>query len=199
MKICAIPNSHPPLPTNHQLLVHLKPNLIWSLMQLSSGKVTGRGFKVRHDEHTRKARANRLLSDGSRFYSRYPSVNSSRCNSKFRKGRIENLQQLMAYGFNPFSPGVLDLLTTDVSAGGVMFFDEREKELVERVNFKGRNSKQKIGQIAAYHFELLFDLCLAASKNVSQNPDFETCLVVWWKIDDIMISNVQIGKEDNQW
>ena len=34
---------------------------------IRSGKVTGRGFKVRHDEHARKAQANRLLSDGSAF------------------------------------------------------------------------------------------------------------------------------------
>ena len=176
-----------PPPSNFLLVKHSVQNLQGAYLYfdkntseyIRSVKVTGRGFKVRHDEHQRKVRANRLLSDGSRFYSRYPSVNSSRCNSKFRKGHFENLQQLVACGFNPSSPGIFDLLSTDVSAGGVMFFDEREQELVEKVNFKGRNSKEKFGEMAAYHFELLFGLCLAPSKNVSQNPGFETCLGVW--------------------
>eukprot|EP00957_Ditylum_brightwellii_P010510 796662-Ditylum_brightwellii.AAC.1 len=69
-----------------------------------------------------------------------------------------------------------NLLNKDISEGGLIIYDKREKELVSKINFRGQNKKEKYIEMVAYHFEFVFDLCIAACNNVSENPGFETCL-----------------------
>ena len=62
---------------------------------IRSGKVTRRGFRVRHEEHAKKSETQRTTST---FYSRYPSNKNEHRTS--RKGFFENLEQCVAVGFS---------------------------------------------------------------------------------------------------
>ena len=64
---------------------------------IRTGKVTGRGFAVRHAEHQRKASANK---GASKFYLRYPTKSSNRSGSSIRKGYFDNHVQSIAIGFD---------------------------------------------------------------------------------------------------
>eukprot|EP00957_Ditylum_brightwellii_P028346 2141027-Ditylum_brightwellii.AAC.1 len=79
-------------------------------------------------------------------------------------------------GFNP-TPHVANFLSKDISEGGQMIYNKREKELLSKINFRGQTVKEKYIKMAAYHFEFVFDLCIAACNNVSENPGFETCFI----------------------
>eukprot|EP00957_Ditylum_brightwellii_P092613 7052511-Ditylum_brightwellii.AAC.1 len=92
-----------------------------------------RGFSVRHEEHKKKARANKQTSASNK----------------------------------------------DISKGGLMIYDKREKKLVRMINIRGQNEKEKYIEMAVYHFEFVSDLCIAACNNVSENPGFETYLGIW--------------------
>jgi hypothetical protein len=55
----------------------------------------------------------------------------------------------------------------------------QEKNMVRRINFRGREGKEKVLELVAYQFELVYDLSLSSTDNMSENPGFESCLGVW--------------------
>ena len=57
---------------------------------IRSGKVTGRGFTLRHNKHEKLAHCKRL---SSKFYIRYPTKTSIRKNSSSRIGYFDNLKR----------------------------------------------------------------------------------------------------------
>eukprot|EP00957_Ditylum_brightwellii_P179206 13652649-Ditylum_brightwellii.AAC.1 len=104
-----------------QYLYYDENNMKW----ISSGKVTMKGFPVRHKEHKKKAKANKQTS-APKFYSRYPSSKSICSKSTTQKGLFENQHMYVACGFN-LSLCVSDLLSKDISEGGLMIYGKREK------------------------------------------------------------------------
>ena len=63
-----------------------------------SGKVVGRGFRKRNNEHLSEAKK---PTPSSRFYRWWPSAHSDRAQNRGIKGHFEHLVQLVAVGFDP--------------------------------------------------------------------------------------------------
>ena len=145
---------------------------------IRSGKVTGRGFSVRHAEHQKKAAAKKTAS---RFYLRYPTKSSARCKSSSRKGYFDNLTQYVALGFDiDLNNERGETLTIDMSENGIFSFDENKKKRIDVLKFRGRNTTtQKRVDVIAYLIELCYDIAISPANNVSQNPGFESCLGIW--------------------
>lgn len=147
---------------------------------IRSGKVTGRSFAKRHSEHCKGAKLTTTDSQSSRFYSRYPSNEAELTTEGSRKGRFENLQQLVACGFDcELTDDIKKLLTTDVSSGGIFHWKDFIDN-IDGVKFQGKPSlvDKQISMIG-YMFELGYDLCLSLGDNVSSNPGLEACLGQW--------------------
>ena len=144
------------------------------LVFVRSGKVAGRGFAVRDDEHLKAAQEKR---GPSTFHKLYPSKESERANCK-RRGHFESLMQVVAAGFDPTSEeaGNLD---KDYRNGGLLIFSKREETLIKS-SMKNLNcsAKVKFIHMCAYQMELGYDLALAPGDVVSMNPGFESVLGV---------------------
>ena len=142
---------------------------------IRSGKVVGRSFADRDEEHRRMATKS---SDSSKFYLRYPSKNSTR-QSQGRNGYFENLSQMIACGFKYGDSGVIDVCREDVGDGGILCLSRADKDHIIGVNFRGRSADQKFLEMVSYQFELVYDLCIGRLDNVSGNPGFEGCLGIF--------------------
>ena len=140
-----------------------------------SGKVAGRGFVSRGDEHIVAAKAAR---PSSTLYRLYPSKDSPRANKK-RKGHFESLSQVVAAGFDAKSEQA-DMLDKDYKNGGVFIMTEEEVNLIKS-SMKNLNcsSKVKFTHMLAYQMELGYDLALSPDDVVSGNPGFESVLGVF--------------------
>ena len=144
-------------------------------VMVRSGKVVGRGFAERHDEHSKCAKAK---STSSHFYSKFLSLDSPRANSKGTVGSFESLLQVVAVGFDP-THEVAQYLDRDVSEGGLLILDEGEKR-----NIKSSMKNMKCADITkfhhmiAYQMELGYDLAMCVYNNLSKNPGFEAVLGV---------------------
>ncbi len=72
-------------------------------------------------------------------------------------------------------------------AGGLLIFMEEEEKWISTLNFWGKAGKQKYMQMAAYLFELGYELALACRDNVSNSPEFEGWGLIFdktgWKKD----------------
>jgi hypothetical protein len=55
-----------------------------------------------------------------------------------------------------------------------MYMREEEK-WISNLNFWGKTGDQIYRQMAAYHFELGYELALARKDDVSDSPGFESC------------------------
>ena len=110
----------------------------------------------------------------SKFYSRYPSLESRLPESCSRKGAFEQLFPFIACGFNPSNKNIL---TKDVDEGGVLFLSKLDKEKIHNVNFRGRTPDEKILDMIPYQFEIAYDLAIFPMDNVSESADFESCLL----------------------
>ena len=112
----------------------------------------------------------------SKFYSCYPSLESRLSESCSRKGVFEGLVPFIACGFNPSDKNIL---TKDVDEGGVLFLSKLDKEKIHNVNFRGRTPDEKILDMIAYQFEIVYDLAICPMDNVSESAGFESCLGVF--------------------
>ena len=109
-------------------------NMAW----VRSGKVTGRGFSVRHAEHEKKAAAKRTAS---RFYLCYPTSTCARNKSASRKGYFDNLQQFVAVGFNIDDDGERDkVMTGELEKGGIFSFNDEETSKIDKLSMRGRST-----------------------------------------------------------
>ena len=141
---------------------------------IRSGKVAGRGFSTRDEEHKKAAKESR---PSSTFYRLYPSKESTRAKCR-RRGHFESLVQVIAAGFDPTSEEV-DLLDRDYTDGGIFVVSTVEKG---RIKSSMRNlncdNKAKFRHMLAYQMELGYDLALSPGDVVSMNPGFEAVLGV---------------------
>ena len=177
-------------PSNYIRVIHeeeLKQGcyLYWDTndcVWIRSGKVTGqrdkgRGFRVRHLEHEKKARARRITSNMSRFYIVYPSTDSERIKSKAEKGVFENLVQYVGVGFDPTNDSVMNTISEDASNGGIFSFDVVDKENIAKLNFRGHlTTKERARELVSYLLELVYDLAISPRDNVSKSLGFESIL-----------------------
>ncbi|KAL7545663.1 hypothetical protein ACHAWF_009011, partial [Thalassiosira exigua] len=149
-----------------------------------SGKVVGRGFGVRNDEHEKCAEAHAATS---LFYRLFPSLFSPRASKKGKKGVFESLIQLVAAGFDR-DHEVAHLLDKDVSEGGILLLSKEDKDRVKASmsNLKC-NKITKFHHILAYQIELGYDLALSPDNNVSQSPDLGDPFV-------LPVQRIEIGR-----
>lgn len=140
-----------------------------------SGKVGGRGFVERGNDHVKGSKENRPSSG---FYRLYPSKESSRSNNK-RRGYFESLIQFVAAGFDPKSEHV-ENIDKDYKNGGVFILSKDEERLI-RSSMKNLkcSAKVKFSHMLAYLMEFGYDLTLAPGDVVSANPGFESVLGVF--------------------
>ena len=144
---------------------------------IRSGKVTGRGMDIRDAEHLKKARAK---SATSRFYLRYPTKDSVRCNSNSRKGFFDNLTQYVGLGFEIGNEDIDTKLSSGLEEGGIFIFNENEKTRMDASKKAGRNTTAlKRIDVIAYLIEMAYDLAISPINNVSESPGFESCLNIY--------------------
>ena len=139
-----------------------------------SGKVAGRGFISRGDEHVTAAKAAR---PSSTLYRLFPSKESQRAGMK-RRGHFESLCQFVAAGFDPKGEHV-ESLDKDYKNGGLFIIT---KDDVSRIKNAMTNlnctAKVKFSHMPAYQMELGYDLALSPDDFVPSNPGFEAVLGV---------------------
>ena len=137
-----------------------------------SGKVAGRGFLERIQEHVKGASE---AKPSSTFYKMYPSKGSARSQHK-RRGHFEYLKPVVAAGFDP-SGEEAGMLHMNFDNGGILVLSSDEKKLINSSmkNLKCSN-QEKFRHMLAYQIELGYDLCLAPGDVVSTNPGFESVL-----------------------
>ena len=74
-----------------------------------------------------------------------------------------------------------------MKSGGLLIFTEEEEKWISALNFRGKTGGEKYIQMAAYLFELGYELALARRDNVSDSPGFEGCGLIFdktgWKKD----------------
>ena len=87
-------------------------------MWICSGKVTGRGFDVRHIEHWKCPLAYYATAS---FYLRYPAKISIRASSSSRNEHFDNLCQYAALGFEVGNNEVGGRLAQDFDNGEFIF------------------------------------------------------------------------------
>ena len=83
------------------------------------------------------------------------------------------LRQYVGIGFRKQDA---ELLTLDREHGGVLDWPDNIVELVNKSGLGPRDAilEDKKLEMVAYLFELVYDLMIAESENVSGNPGFET-------------------------
>ena len=145
---------------------------------IRSGKVTGRAYTIRHQEHYKRAATKRCTS---KFYRRYPSKSVHPNNvSTTRKGWFENLQQLVALGWRLEDADTMQKVTIEYKNGGLFLYTNEENKNINALNMRGLETEiRKRNDVVAYLIEITYDLCISPIYNVSKNPGFEGCLGVW--------------------
>lgn len=137
-----------------------------------SGKVSGgdsRTFGSRLDEHADASRLVTPESRGSKFYLSYPS---SAVNSKWKtlplfKGHHEALTAVVGVGYTRDSAGVL-------AEGLFLPAPRMEEKIAARAERGVRTASAQRADLLAYSFELLYDLAIGSSQNLSTSPGFES-------------------------
>jgi hypothetical protein len=122
-----------------------------------------------YKQHLARTKAD-INEDESRFYALYPSKMSSRSTSALKRGTFESLDAYVGVCFTYENiPGCFS------GKHGLLEHTAEEEEWISNINFQGKSGEQKYMQMAAYLFELGYDLALAKVDNVSQSPGFEGC------------------------
>lgn len=141
-----------------------------------SGKVCGLStFIRRHEEHTSNSKAPSIDPRSSHFYQQYPHPQSPDAQKETRAGVFTDLRQYVGIGFNRQDA---ELLTLDRAQGGVLEWPANIIDMVNKSGLgpRGATLAEKKLEMAAYLFELVYDLMIADRDNVSGNPGFEALI-----------------------
>lgn len=140
---------------------------------IRSGKATGvGGFKKRMKEHKRRAESPHN-DDGSKLYDLYPSKLSPRADSG--EGFFEDILQLIVVLFKGDPTDCSIPFDKDYSEGGLFFYTAKEKQHIERTKFPGKTGVLNFMEMAAYLFEIGYDVAISRRHNVSGSPGIEGC------------------------
>ena len=143
---------------------------------IRSGKVVGRGFKKRDDEHLQEAKK---ITPSSKFYRRWPSRLALRESNSCAKGHFEHLRQLVAVGFDSDAQQ-LQYLDQDWTKGGILVLSERHQKHIDKsMNHLKCSRMVKYQHALGYIIELGYNLALAPDNDESDNPGFESLLGVF--------------------
>jgi len=66
-------------------------------------------------------------------------------------------------------------------SGGMLMYTTEEEKWISNLNFRGKKGNQKYMLMAAYLFELGYELALARKDDVSDSPGFESCGLIFYK------------------
>jgi hypothetical protein len=86
---------------------------------IRSGRVSGRGFEKRHEEHKAKSK---MANASSNFYFLYPSQHLQLKDTRRRKGTFESLDMYIAAGFDPNSDAAASV-SKNYQDGGILVMD----------------------------------------------------------------------------
>jgi hypothetical protein len=139
-----------------------------------SGKVSGRGFGVRHTEHARESKKRNKTN--STFYFEYPS--QSIADGRRTQGKFELLQQYIAAGYDPSSDSAA-AADKKYNAGGFLIIDDDDIKQIDSSQKRTQVKLHKYQAYIAYLMEFGYDLAIRPSLNVSQNPGFESLVGVF--------------------
>jgi hypothetical protein len=136
-----------------------------------SGKVIGRSFIVRQKEHAKCALSQEMRS---KFYTRYPS-NAASYSNELRLGFFENLTQYCGLGFSRSVNDAYKSLYMKGDSNGILIWDDRILACLKSCSkYKGAELSNGQLHLVGYLFECCYDLAISPSRNVSQNPGFES-------------------------
>ena len=141
---------------------------------IRSGKAVGESsnFGARDSQHAKGSKLETTQDRRSNFYNSYASNSVELADNGLRRGKFENLQMFVGIGFHKLLKGKL---THDLEDGGIFHFDKQTKKSIDGVKFSGNQRlQQKQLHMLGYLWELVYDLCIAPSANISTNPGFES-------------------------
>jgi hypothetical protein len=143
---------------------------------ICSGSATGEGgFGKRLKKHLERASSDRN-DDDSHFYHSSPSKSSARANSYSKEGYFDYLSAYVGVGYS------VDCPTGCFSkSGGMLMYMREEEKWISNLNFRGKTCDQKYMQMAAYLFELGYELALARKDDVSDSSGFKSCGLIFDK------------------
>ncbi len=142
---------------------------------IRSGKVNGRCFSVRHQEHEKKSKERNASSN---FYFLYPSEEVANQNSRRKQGVFQSLRQYITAGFDPSSTVALTVDKGHNNGGILMLNNDDIKNIQSSMKQQPRHLL-KFHAYLAYLFELGYDVAIQPSMNVSSNPGFESFIGVF--------------------
>ena len=162
----------------NQLDCYLRYNRNESIW-IRSGSATGEdGFGKRLKTHIESASSDRN-DDDSRFYHSFPSKSSARANCYSKEGYFDYLTVYIGVGYSAdCPPGCFS------KSGEMLMYTREEKKWISNLNFWGKTGDQKYMQIAAYLFELGYELALTRKDDVSDSPGLKSCGLIF----DITVS-----------
>ena len=80
--------------------------------------------------------------------------------------------QYAAAGFDDTAAAVF---AKDLGNGGLFRFTDEEKKFIRNTKFSNREGDEKFAEMAAYLFEIGYDIALSPRNNKSGSPGFEAC------------------------
>jgi hypothetical protein len=137
----------------------------------------------RGQEHAVNSKLDKATDMDSVFYTSYPakSVSSARPLGRKRLGYSDNLTHHVAVSFDPHDQTTVDALTT----GNLLEWPDDVVEFVAKLNIAGCTSTaDKQLHMVGYLFELVYDLALSRSANISRSPGFESALGIFSGSDE---------------
>ena len=138
---------------------------------IRSGKVCGRGFKKRHNEHAKKAAT--AVNPESDFYLYFPTSDCVRANSPTTRGQFDKLTMHIAAGFKRTSEEA-SLIDRNHAEGGLMILNDTDKDNIKSSMKNSPGDLIKFQSFMAYEMELGYDLALSPAANVSRSFGFES-------------------------
>ena len=122
-------------------------------------------------EHEKGAKLLDETSLQSKFYRSYPSKDVQIDVSKCRLGDFEDLVAYCGIGFDGSNSESVEKLLDLFDWG-----DARMQQHLSRLKWRNFPETKKKMCMLAYLFELVYDLCVAPSHNISRSPGFEVPL-----------------------
>ena len=159
----------------NQLGCYLHYNYNESVWICSGSAIGEGGFGKLLKTHLERASSDRN-DDDSRFYHSFPSKSNARANSYSKEGYFDYLTAYVGVGYSvDCPPGCFS------KSGGMLMYTREEEKWISNLNFWGKTGDQKYMQMAAYLFELGYELALARKDDVSDSPGFESCGLIFNK------------------
>ena len=149
---------------------------------IRSGKVVGeaRNFGIRNAEHARASQLLTAKDKASLFYVSYPSESSEVTTGMARRGYFGHLGLFVGIGFLRSDFEAVKVICSDDPTVGLLNWPKGALERIGAVKFAGCSTlEEKQLHMAGYLFELVYDLMISPTDNVSRSPGFETPLGIF--------------------